>query len=482
MAFVESHAYDVFVSYAHADERIDPSGERWVSRFIEVLQGALRARLGMSEEVHWFFDSEALHANHQVEEVLKAARNSAVFLAVASRSYAAREWTRRELQAFSTAAAGDTRRLFAIECLPLDNSESYPEPLNGHKRLSFWRALGADGSTPIPLTPEFDAPIFRQRVLDLAEQIRGQLLAMRQTLTAATKAAAAASMPRPIGVRQVMLAQVTDDLDDLRDDLRRYLEQYGVPLVPVDGYPLGGDAFRGAVARDVETSEVFVQLLGTRAGKTPPDLPEGYTVHQYNTARAKGLEILQWRRPDLDLASIADVHHRQLLSGESVIADGFEAFKAEVKRRALRPPEMPRRQPTPGALVFINADRDDFPLAEQIYDEFKRNRIAVSLPDPDAEGEQARNDIESNLVDCDALITIYGYAPSSWVTGNLRRFLKLAGRRQTDPRLVALYAGPPGEKRLPLPIHVPDMIEIDCRNGVSLDPIRNIVVTLMKAQ
>src|SRR5215472_5211678 len=82
MAYVSGYDHDVFVSYAHADEAADASG-KWATQFVDCLRGALKLRLGGSEELRIFFDTESLGSNQQLGEMLTAARRSAVFLAIA---------------------------------------------------------------------------------------------------------------------------------------------------------------------------------------------------------------------------------------------------------------------------------------------------------------------------------------------------------------------------------------------------------------
>ena len=109
--------------------------------------------------------------------MLGAAQHAALFLAIASRSYAERKWTKLELEAF-IGATGNTHRLFAAECLPLDGTR-YPPPLDQHNRMPLYRSdpPHTDTSIRIPLLPS-DA-IFQQRIHNLAEQMQRQLRTLR---------------------------------------------------------------------------------------------------------------------------------------------------------------------------------------------------------------------------------------------------------------------------------------------------------------
>ena len=227
MAFASRYRYDVFVSYAHADDTPDTSGVGWVSQFVACLEVALRQRLGGTDELRLYFDHSHLHANHVLDDLLAAARDSAVFLAIASRSYAMRDWTKRELDAF-VRGADDLHRLFAVECLPLDDGEVYPAPLQDHKRVEFWHVNSPHSQTAMPLSAALDPLQFHRRIHDVADQIRRQLGLLR---TASAKVAPPAAhadrtLPAPAGPqRTVLLAQVTEDLEVEREQVRRYLER-----------------------------------------------------------------------------------------------------------------------------------------------------------------------------------------------------------------------------------------------------------------
>lgn len=485
MGFVAGYDHDVFVSYAHADEDVDASGT-WITQFVDALKRALKARLGGADDLNIFFDNTSLRGNQQLAEMLTEARRSAVFLAIASRSYAKREWTQEELRAFIRAPQ-DTARLFAAECLPLDNSEAYPAPLQEHKRTQFWRI--DQGKTPMALSVSLDAEAFRRRIHDLAEEIRNQLVKMRAAPAVARKGAAPLSAAPPEAGRtepslpskycEVLLAQVTDDLDDERDQLRRYLEQFGVTVLPAENYPQGGEAFKTAVAADLAQTGLFVQLLSKTAGRAPPDLPEGYARCQYEAASAQRIKMALWRRPDLDLESVTNPRHSALLSADTVIAVGFENFKAEVLRLAELPTAAPAPKASRAAMVFIDADKDDTGIAQTLYQEFKRNNVPANFLTVDAEQlpDAVREELEENIVECDALVVVYGETEPRWVRGQLRLYNKLKAKRAKPARILAVYSGPP-ENKGELNFFLPEMREIDCRKGVTVEPVRALIAEL----
>src|SRR5580700_1558679 len=100
MAITPGCEYDLFVSYAHADDIAADGRGGWISQFVQQLELALRQRVPRAEALRVFVDSRATGANYHLPELLTAARKSALFLAVGSPSYADRDWPHQEVQAF----------------------------------------------------------------------------------------------------------------------------------------------------------------------------------------------------------------------------------------------------------------------------------------------------------------------------------------------------------------------------------------------
>jgi hypothetical protein len=131
------------------------------------------------------------------------------------------------------------------------------------------------------------------------------------------------------------------------------------------------------------------------------------------------------------------------------------------------------------SLVFVDADKDDVAIAKLLQSEFSNHQFATALPTLVGPAEEIRADLEENLLDCDALVLVYGQASSIWVRGQLRLFNKLQGKRSHPPRILALYSAPPPYKA-EVGFHLPDVREIDCRAGVKLEPVKEIIEELSR--
>src|SRR5262245_33637414 len=129
MAYVPGFQHDVFVSYAHGDDR------EWINRLIDRLDPALKQRLGVRAAI-WLDDDALRKSRDFSKEIPESVRSSAVFLFLPSPSYIrSRYCVDQECAVFertiagrrSRFAAGFANDLFALRCpiLPIDGNEHW---------------------------------------------------------------------------------------------------------------------------------------------------------------------------------------------------------------------------------------------------------------------------------------------------------------------------------------------------------------------
>jgi hypothetical protein len=165
----------------------------------------------------------------------------------------------------------------------------------------------------------------------------------------------------------VFLAEVTDDLKPRREQVRRYLEQAQLRVLPVQRH-LEGKAFRDALEMALVQSTLFIQLLGAYPSRQPPDIPQGYTRLQLERAQALKLPIVQWYDPTLKLDEVESQEQRTLLEAVGVYAEPLETFKQRIVQQILAPPPPSPAERASVPVVFINTERRDRTLAESIRD------------------------------------------------------------------------------------------------------------------
>jgi hypothetical protein len=444
MAYVPEFKHDIFISYARADDAMDPQGVQWVSDFQVYLRRTVKQHL-YGNEPAVFFDALDLDPNQPIQTVLANARQSAVFLPVISPSYVARRWPNDELNAFSE-EVGEQGRIFAIELLPVP--DELPLPLRNLRRKEFWWKDEKQGSAPRKFTPKYRSDKYTDYLEDVAYLVAKRLRAMHpEGDTQARNASSVAGKP-------VLLAEVTDDLRRVRRQVREYLEQFGVNVRPQQDYPDAPLEFIAAFNADLAEADAFVQLLSeVRSAKWPKFADdanresESQGQYQYDAAERKGIPVLQWRHPNVDASTVTHWDQR-LLSGPHVLVMGLQEFMKEIRKKLEQPaPQAAAPRAAGGRLVFINADSSDQELTQRLLKAFENDpdllaQASLFKGSPD----RILKDLEDNLKACAALLVVYGNSEPEWVRAQMRLYQKLEGLRTEAPRLKAILLGPPAPK------------------------------------
>jgi TIR domain len=453
MTYVPGCEYDVFVSYAHVDNRAtDPSGQGWVDALHRNFEVLLAQRLGRPDTAVIWRDQQSLRGNQEVTGYIsEQVRRSALLLLVLSRGYLTSRSCLKELETFTE--RNPSNRIFVVHT---DSSEkardSLPAAIRDLLGYRFWldenqkvRMMGF----PLPRgDSDEDKKYYYRAVVDLAIDVRDTLDALHAA--GGTGALGPGPIPRARPRKgAVLLAEVADDLNPRRDDMRRYLAEADIDALPTGNYRLTRIEFEQAFVSDLQGCKAFVQLLGPHASKAPPGVPEGFCRLQLDLARAHNVPILQWRSPQLDLATVEAQAQRALLGSDSVQAMPFEEFKRSVADMFIEAkPEPPRDPP----FLFVNASEDDIQSADTLFAELDDWRLP--LYDPSDTAEDRQRAAEKNLVESDAIVFFYSNARPGWVVTQIDLWRKVKRQRsEPEPKLLALVVAPP-EPKVKIPIKV----------------------------
>jgi hypothetical protein len=480
MPFVPEAQYDVFISYAHIDNNAVSPDQRWVSRFKEDLFNAVRQQVG-SDKVEFFFDEHSSRGHHnRLVTLLEAARGSIVFVPVLSPSYIDPDrWTMDELDAFLSVGGDADSRILPVEILPPADRNVYPDRIGGLISRRFFVSSG--GVAHRPLTWFDDQKEWYARITDVAGGIKDVLLRQRRPQPEF-------SVLRLVDpARTVVLAETTDDLEEEREQVRRYLEQYGITVLPARTYPQGGSDFVSAVHEDLARANHFVQILGRTRGRRPPDLPDGYILAQHDAARAEvarrpGFTVLGWRRPDLAVDRATHPDARAIFAQET-LAMTLTAFQAEIVRRVeLARHDVPSSPPraSEDRIVFINADTTDVAQAKSLQEIIREEGFDYVLSLWDGPREEVFNDLKANIKECDILLLVYGIAEPAWVRQHMFLYRKIKKDRTEPPLAVAVCHCPPDPKR-PLDIVMSDFVDVHRDEGRDLRSVRDLLRNLRSA-
>ncbi len=176
-------------------------------------------------------------------------------------------------------------------------------------------------------------------------------------------------------VKTVFLAEVTDDLESYRNEVKVFLEQQRkqrkdivILILPTQDYDVSSEEW----TKDLKQSDLFLQLLSHLPGK------KDLVKTQYDCADTAGIPILQWRSPRLKLSEVQNEAHRQLLKGETVKTMELADFQDEILNQLFPPKSPTASKLTAGALVMVNTTQEDVKLLGEIKRFLKGKQIAYA--------------------------------------------------------------------------------------------------------
>lgn len=462
MSFVPGYEHDIFVSYATVDDQPPAGAERgWISTLFGELKRLLAEEVGRRGGADVWMDYR-LGANDALSHtIFETLDGSATLLIILSPGYLESDWCTRELAAFTSRlqqmSGAGCGRIFLIEKRPID-AEAKPEPIRDIRGRRLWRQDEFDRAYTLgDPTPRVAETAYYREVAYLARDIADQLKSMASDHEAGRTTTESTTDTD----YQVLLADVTDDLYDKREEVKRYLQQQGVSVV--DRYYSKADPveFRRHLEADIQQCRVFVQLLSDILGRRPPGAESGFNALQYEVAKGIEVDILQWYSPELDIDRLDEGPQKQLLQRETVYAEPFESFKSRVVESAQRLPPS-TKEPRTESIVFLNYRSDDQGMADEILNWVDSRGIGYMTPMSSGRPEEIREDLKTNIQESDCMMLLYGQSPESWVKTQLLTFRKLRGWQRKG---LAVFDGPPPDKPA-VGMKLPGMQVLSCRTNI----------------
>lgn len=349
-------SYDVFVSYAHADNE-KPLGSAAQYGWITTLAHNLNTGPGHLRK-NLFIDHRLKPGDVFSDDLLAKVAGSRLLLLLLSQNYIDSKWCGKELDHFIRTHANDLDKpadVFVVELFPFETFTNVPTNIqNLRKRLihaQFWHKA-ADAAAPLLAgnpTPKESGPEserhYWQRLHELGSAIDSRLRTVQQdqssisvsVRTAASQPIAPQENAKPV-LGRVLLADTTDDLVQQRNAIKAALESEGIAVSPEGDYVgLTPEEFEAEFARDLARSQLFVQLLSPTMGRTSRNCPVPLPQLQFDRAVSAKLLIMQWceRLPSPD--DIADPSHARLFNTEYLRVTNRTAFQSEIlaKLRAI---------------------------------------------------------------------------------------------------------------------------------------------------
>ncbi|MEO0408176.1 MAG: toll/interleukin-1 receptor domain-containing protein [Cyanobacteria bacterium P01_A01_bin.135] len=462
---------DVFISYAHIDNQpLVEDQDGWISLLHQGLEIRLAQLLG--EKPRIWRDPKLQGNDYFSDTILEQVPKVALLVSILSPRYLKSEWCMRELRHFFDAAeanggvrlSDNKARVFKLvkTFVPYDQHPPELGPLLGYEFYEF-----DESKRPREFGKIFGSESERKfwaKLEDVAYDIQQALDSL--SLEAASEVTNDEAAP-PTPEKTVYLAEVTADLEDERDKIRReLLQRYRV--VPERSLPTDINdtaAFEAQVREYLEQSDLSVHLLsakGNPASSGPPGLAE--LQQQMRAARSREQVTLAgeisrdrsqnrpefsrilWMPPNASLDE-ADSFIQRLQSEPDFLRTNLESLKTLIGDR-LTQSASPATFDIPtgdSASIYLDCDERDLenPEIEPLY-EWLDERFSVVLPD--FEGSSVTNS-EALLKQCEAVLIYYGQASGLWLKRRLLAMKKTLYGRQTPLRVKAVYVAAPTKQQ-----------------------------------
>jgi len=450
---------DAFISYAHLDNvELIEGGKGWVTNLHRALEIRLAQLLGKRPEI---WRDPKLNGNDVIGDVLvDQLHRVAALVSVVSPRYVKSEWTRKELSEFWKAAEEqggvrfrDKARIFKVLKTPVP-LELHPPELQTFIGYQFFK-VDPDSGRVYELNEVFGSEAQRDfwlRLDDLAHDICCMLEILEAPQAPSTPAPAAQT-------EAIFLAEVTSDLREQRETLRRDLQQHGYTVLPTRALPLVVSELREAIREDLARCRLSIHLVGKSYGLVPEASEKSILEIQNELAIARGeqgaFSRLLWLPSGL---VVTDERQRRVIEqlrtdpgiqkGADLLETSVEDLRTLIHERLKGSLSTTAERIAAGArtasqlyLVYDQRDANQVaPWADYLFEQ------GFEVLHPAFTGDEAeiRDYHDENLRTCDAALILHGGASECWLRRKLREFQKSAGYGRTKPGpIVAVSLVPP---------------------------------------
>ncbi|MBE7170256.1 MAG: TIR domain-containing protein [Williamsia sp.] len=483
---------DVFISYAHLDDKpLDEGTRGWITDFHKLLQTRLEQTIG--HELNIWRD-ERLSGNEVfAPEIAAQFPKMKIMVSIITPRYVNSDWCKRELDEFYKAAArnggvsiDNKSRIFKVVKTPID--KDVIESLPGELHKIFDEILDYKFYIQEAATGKFKE-LGRGKWTDNAiqQEFMNKLDDVVQDMANLIKKIDKSENTREVK-RKIYLAETTYDLQSYRDNLVRELQEAGFMVLPSKNLPYVIDRFTADVEGFIDQSILSLHLISSTNYAIQPEGSDKSTVILQNEIAAlksatRNFNRLIWIPPvtaeastnqkmiSLQRAFVEELkHNTDHQRGADILEGSLEEFKqaifdtirrmdAEEKaRQEAKEREAKMAGIIQGAsdadpegqvprLVYLICDPRDLDETRPLEDLITDNGHEVLLPLFDGDQAQLRQAHLDNLKMCDAVIIYYGTGNYRWTSSMKSDLLRLPALGRTKPLMSkAIYLAGPSDK------------------------------------
>lgn len=431
-----NQGYDVFISYAHVDNEAPPNVNKrmgWVTALKENLNIGPNVR---KKEI--FIDHQLKPGDAFSDDLIAKVENSKLLVLLLSQHYINSEWCCKELEHFIQAHSNDAEKpsdVFVVELSPYEKLVDVPENiLKLRKHLihaKFWfqptdaSALILSGYPTPQESGEEASKHYWQTLNELRTAIDTRLCQHKSVpdLTNSTEASENKDAHPEEKIAKapsatILLADVTDDLESNRNEVKLALQAEGIQVLPDGDYiGLSPQEFDTAFAEDLKKSECFVQLLSPVVGRKGKGFVAPLPQLQFQRALAANKPMMQWCEKLPAPNQITDPTHAKLFGTEFIRTTNLINFKTEIidrlrtereKREKAAAASMVQPKPKTGRkVVFIDDFASQPELQQKLRALIKQQNCDLRFVPAGAPLGNNGIDIKEVLRPCLAGMTIY---------------------------------------------------------------------------
>lgn len=438
---------DIFISYAHLDDRPAIEGEKgWVSKFHYTLETLVSQILG--RRVRIWRDPKLAGNDLLTPGIETRIDNATTLVCVVSPRYVQSEWCLKELSLFAPKLPDSgPSPVFEVYKRPVDDEPPELADLTGYR---FYTQDDASGDIK-EMRPSFGAERLKKYLVTL-EQLASDIAAFLE---------GPSKDDVPTGKAIVYLAETSFDLTQQRQAIRAELRNFGHTVLPSRPLPAVGDELEARIRTCLAESDLTVHLLGQNYALIPESRETSIAEIQLDLAtgpeypRLPGVvwipaecepsdprqeSLLERVRGDRQIQQRADVLDGQLL----------EDLKTAIHRH-LTPGRRATEKPaeTLATTVYLIQDLDDDGDAVSRLQKYMFGRgyevvRSVFLSDE----QETRLGHEESMATSDAVLVYWGVGSEVWCRRKLRELRKALGQGRRGPFLgKAIWVAPGDETR-----------------------------------
>lgn len=463
---------DIFISYAHIDdESLMADKKGWISEFQRALEIRLAQLLGY-KPVIW--RDPALQGNHIFDkEIVDQFSKVAIMISILTPRYIKSDWCLKEVNEFYDVCqsnigfiVNNKARVFKVIKTPV-NQSLHPDNI---KNILGYEFYGTDPTTG--RIKEF-SPVFShtekgywEKLDDLANDIClfiEELKALEAPVAAKNATIISSLKSEHQNVKNIFLSETSSDTRELRDSLKRELQDHGYNILPYGQLSLESPVLEENLSEFMTESQMSIHLVGNNYGIVPEGTDKSIVEIQNEIGAAKSVSNhllrLIWIPENMSptddrqkkFVTKLTSGSKDAIAGADMVQGSIEDFKSVVRDKLKSLEERNETKKNENAngsapkMVYLICDIQDLDSIVPLEDFLFNNGIEVVLPIFEGDETQIREDHIENLKNCSGVIIFFGNGSELWLRTKMRDFMKINGYGRTMPlSFKGVYMAPPG--------------------------------------